>query len=91
MEILKQPDLNLWRERFPDILLWVLVVGGYCNLASGLHRTFLLRQLKFISLLRQFNSQEDIVNGLRRFIYMDRVYAEPLSHLWIDVVQARKA
>jgi hypothetical protein len=91
VEILKQSDLNSWRERFPDILLWVLVVGACCNPAPGLHRTFLLCQLKFISLLRQFDSQEDIVNGLKRFIYMDGVYAEPLSHLWIDVVQACKA
>jgi len=81
VEILKRSGLNSWRERFPDILLWVLLVGDCCNPVPGLHQTFLIRQLKFVSLLRQFDSQEDIVNGLRRFIYMDGVYAEPLSHL----------
>ena len=85
VDILVKSDLSFWRERFPDILSWILVIGGCCTSAAGPSRAFLLGHLQFFALVRRFTGKADLVKVMRNFIYMDGAYASTLPGLWDDV------
>lgn len=87
VKVLVESDLGSWRARFPDMLLWILVIGTCCTPAEGSRRAFLLGHLNFITTLRGFKSKEDIVKVLRSFIYMDGAYASSLTVLWRDIAE----
>jgi hypothetical protein len=81
VDVLVGSDLESWRERFPDMLLWILVIVGCCKPVEESRKTFLLGHLTFIARLRRYKVREDLVKALKSFIYMDGAYAASLATL----------
>jgi hypothetical protein len=89
-DVLKKSDLCLWWKRFPDMLLWILVIEACCTPGEGTRRSFLLGPLKFIASARNFDGTNSLIEGLRRFIYMDGAYSASLARLWIGMMEEGK-
>ena len=85
VNVLMGSDFASWIERFPDILVWILVIGSCCSLGEGSRREFLLGHLQYIATLRGFESKEDIVKAMRSFIYIDGAYSSSMAVLWRDI------
>lgn len=85
VNVLMESDLCLWRERFSDVFLWILVIGACCTPGEGSRRSLLLGHLAFIAGVRGFVGKGDLLKVLRSFIYMEGAYAVPLAVLWKDI------
>ena len=86
-DVLAQSDLSAWMKRFPDILLWILVIGGCCTPDEGPRRSFIVWNLQLIAGVRKFERKEDLVRAMRSFIYMDGAYDASLAILWEDIAE----
>lgn len=87
VNVLMKSKLHLWRERYPAMLLWILVIDACCTPAEGSRREFLLGHLQFIATLRGFESKGDIVEIMKSFIHMDGAYATSMAVLWKDIAE----
>jgi hypothetical protein len=88
--ILQVSEVAVWRARFPEILLWILIIGACCTPMEGPRREFLLNELREMVRLRNFVVMYDLVRAMRCFIYIEGAYAEPLARLWEDILEEGK-
>jgi hypothetical protein len=84
---LEQSDLRLCREVCPELLLWMLVIGG-CSSRKAVTRSFFASQLRILALSQHISSQKEIEKILQRFIYIDGVYTASLALLWEETLQS---
>jgi hypothetical protein len=79
-------NFSYWCSVYPDVVIWILVVGACCTSTPGEMRTALLRPLGVIAFEKGIRHEDDLMKALRRFIWMEGVYESQMPQLWKEVL-----
>jgi hypothetical protein len=81
VDVLEECDLRYWCSTYPDLLLWMLVIGACCTPIPGPLRMDLSIRLEAFAIQKGMRHEDDLKDALKRFIWMDEVYEPQLSLL----------
>lgn len=85
---LQQSDEDLFWNNDPDLLIWMLHLGGSFSpkgtIRSG-YKRLLQRNYESRRFERKFNSSADLVEVMRQFIWSEKSYRSQLEEFWIEI------
>jgi hypothetical protein len=87
VDTLEECDLRYWCSIYPDLVLWMSVVGACCTPTPGPLRMDLSIRLEAVVIQTGMRHENDLAGALKRFIWMDGVYERQLSLLLKKVVR----
>jgi hypothetical protein len=87
VDTLEECDLQYWWSLYPDLVIWILVIGACCTTGPGRLRASLVKQLEVIAVSKGVIHKDTLVCALKRIIWMDGAYERQLPHLWKEVLR----
>jgi hypothetical protein len=88
LQSLQQSDKDLFWDNDPDLLIWMLYLGGSFSpkgsIRSG-YKQLLQRNCESQRFGRNFNSLTEVIEVVRQFIWSEKAYRSQFEKFWTDI------